>query len=983
MKKILLLLLVFCWQVGLSQSLRVSGVVKDKADANPLIGVVISLVGTTIATPTDINGNYSIEVPEGSSQLLIKYLGYQSQTISVQSGGIYNIDLSTDRTLLKEVVAVGYGTQRKIDLTGSITSVKGEELNKQVSQNPMSSLQGKVAGVQITNSGAPGSSPRVRIRGTGSIFGRTEPLYVVDGIVLEDISFINQNDIETMSLLKDASSASIYGVRAANGLVLITTKKGKAGKSKIDYTGFTGIQRVQNQVDMASAKQYAFLINEKFGIPTVPEFKTTDWYSEILRKSAMIQNHQVGITGGSEKATFAASLGYLNQDGIIDRNNYEKITARLQTEIKVNDNLKIGYNAMFFHFNSIDIPGSVLLEAFRIPSIIPVRKENGNYGDSFDFNLGDFPNPRASLDNFNQLSKGQSITSTAYGELKFLKDFTYRSSIGLTFGNAGFRNYVSLDSLTTVQRTKNSRLVKETGTNSDVLVENTVTYNKEIKNHRFTVLAGTSSQAIKSERLIGSILDVPFTNEGSLNFNLGDPKTATLSNPTAIATILSYYGRLNYAFKEKYLLTAALRRDGSSKFPKESRFDNFPSVGLGWILTEENFMKSQQLVDVLKLKASWGRLGNAGIPENITVLRATTGGVFNTTPFGIGTNINRITPPTLIWENVEEYDFGFEAEMLNSKIVLEADYYIKDTKDAVFAVPILSSQGIADNAILGNFATFRNSGIELAATYRSTFREIRYSISGNGAFNKNNVLDVKTGNSSIFSGGIPVGGILTNITRIGDPIGSFYGYQVEGIFQTQEEADASGQTGAEAGWFNYKDLNGDNKIDANDKQILGNPNPRFTYGISLAADYRKFDFQLDIQGVAGVELYNAMKAIRNGNENYTLDFFQNRWNGPGTSNEYPSAFLNGPNLEASSWFIEKGDYVRIRNVQFGYTFGSTKLTEAKIQKLRVFAGAQNPLTIFGYKGFTPEVGGSPTSAGIDLNVYPISSTYNVGVNLIF
>ena len=983
MRKIIFWLLLLSSQITFAQSRKISGTIIDKSDSSPIPGVTVNVPETTIATSSDMNGNYSIEVPEGKNSLIFRFIGYQPRTVVINENGINNISLEPDRTLLKEVVAVGYGTQRKIELTGSIASVKGEELTKQVSQNPMSSLQGKVAGVQITNNGQPGSSPTVRIRGTGSIYGRTEPLYVVDGIVLEDISFLNQNDIETISLLKDASSASIYGVRAANGLVLITTKKGKAGKTKVDYTGFAGIQRVQNVVKMASAKQYGFLINEKFGIPTVSEYPTTNWQEEILRKSAMIHNHQIGISGGSEKNNFHLSFGYLNQDGIIENNNFEKINARLQNDIKLNDNIKVGYNAMFYHFNSVDVPNSVLLDAFRIPSIIPVRKENGNYGDSFDFNLGDFPNPQATLDRFNQLSKGQSITGSVYGDVKILKDFTFRSALGLTYGTAGFRNYAAKDSLTTVQKTIISRLTKETGTSSDVLWENTLTYTKAIGENRFTFLAGTSAQKIKNEKFIGTISDVPFKNEGSLNFNLGDPTTAIINNPTAISTILSYYGRLNYSFKERYLLTAALRRDGSSKFPKDSRFDNFPSVGLGWILSEENFMKSIRAINSLKLKASWGRLGNAGIPANITVLRATTGGVFNTTPFGIGSNLNRIVPPFLFWEVVEEYDFGFEAEMMNSKVVLEADYYIKDTKDAIFAVPILSSLGIADNAILGNYASFRNSGVELSATYRSTYRGVRYSVNANGAFNKNNVTAVKTGNSSIFSGGLPVGGILTNVTRIGDPIGSFYGYIVEGIFQTNEEAENSGQSGAKAGWFNYKDINNDGLIDANDKQILGNPNPRFIYGISLAGDYRRFDFQLDIQGVAGVEIYNAMKGVRYGNENYTLDFYENRWNGAGTSNTYPSAELNGPNLEASTFFVEKGDYVRIRNVQVGYTLSSERMSALKIEKLRIFVGAQNPLTIFGYKGFTPEVGGSPTSAGIDLNVYPISSTFNAGVNLVF
>ncbi len=976
---------VFCFFTihrASAQNITVKGKVTDASNNETLPGVSVKIKGQSGGTSTDVNGNYALSASDVGT-LIFSSIGYLSLEIPVNGLQEINVKLQVSTKELDQVVVVGYGTQRKVDVTGSISSIKGADINKQASQNPLSSLQGKVAGVQITNSGSPGSSPRVLIRGTGSVFGKTGPLYVVDGIIVDDLSFLNQNDIETMDILKDASSASIYGVRASNGVVLVTTKKGKVGVTKIDYNAYAGAQIVTNKVQMASAKQYGLMINEKFGMPTVSEYPTTNWYDVILRPAAMVQNHQISVSGGSEKNTYNLSLGYLNQDGAVRNNNYQKITARLQNDIKLNKNIKVGYNALLYHYNSVDVPGSIFLEAFTTPSLIPVRKANGNYGDPIDYNLGNFPNPQVSLDWYNQKSKGQSITSTAYGDVKFLKDFTLHSSVALSYAINQNRNYLALDSFTTVQKTNHSKLTKETGSTRDLLIENTLTYQKTLGDHRFTILAGTSSEERSGEKVIGSISDVPYYNEGSLNFNLGTSTTATLDNPTYIERYLSYFGRVNYAFKDRYLLTATLRRDGASKFPISNPFDNFPSVGLAWIISDEGFMKDQHIFDLLKFKASWGKLGNAGIPDNLTTSLISVGGIFNSTPFGPGSNVNQKAAQTLVWEVVKETDLGLETAFLQNKLTVNADYYIKNTQNAIFAVPILSSIGVEGSSTLGNYATFKNSGFELAANWKARAGEWNYNLGINGSYNKNEVTAIATGNNEILGGGLPIGGIFTNITRIGDPIGSFYGYVVDGIFQTDAEATTSAQPFAKAGWFKYQDLNKDGVIDTKDKQIIGNPNPRFTYGFTSGLEFKNFDFQLDIQGVAGVDVYNATKGIRSGNENYTLDFYENRWHGAGTSNTYPSSSLSGPNLEANSWFVESGDYVRLRNVQLGYTLSKNITDKWKIQKVRIYLNAQNPYTYFKYKGFTPEVGGDPLNAGIDLNVYPLSATYNVGVNVTF
>lgn len=987
MKQVLLLFLClfFAHTLSAQDVLTISGRVTDSSTGEPLIGASIQVKGTNRGTQSDASGSFSITAPANGT-LVVNYIGYERLEVPVNNQSTLNIALAVSATSLEQVVVVGYGTQEKKEVTGSISSVTGEELNRQSSQNPVASLQGRMAGVQITNSGAPGASPQVRIRGAGSAFGGVEPLYVVDGMFVNDLSFLNPNDIESIDVLKDASSASIYGIRAANGVVLVTTKKGREGTLQVDFNSYVGAQVVTNQVKMASARKYALMVNEKTGAATVGEYPTTDWYDQVLRPYAIVHNHQLGVSGGTDKSTYNFSVSYLDQQGAVEKNEYQRITARLQNDFKIRTNVRAGYNALLYNFKSDDIPGNIFYQAYVAPPIMAVRRADGRYGDPADYNVGNFPNPQASLDWFNQKSKGQSLTSTAYVELDILEAFTFRTSLGLNYGFNEFRNYTSKDSLTSVQFANVSRLSKETSRSRRWLWENTLTYDQTFGVHKVRALLGYSSQEDRFEAVGGTIADVPFYNEGSLNFSLGDPSTAVLSNAAGLNTVLSAFARLNYTFKDRYLLTASIRRDGSSKFPKESRYDNFPSIGLGWIVSDEPFMANQNILNFLKLRASWGKLGNENIPANITVQTVSTGGLYNYYFGGmlnIGSNVTTRVSPTLFWEEVKELNFGSEMGFINNQLTVELDYYNKTTENAIFDVPILGSLGTSNNSIRGNFASFRNAGLELATSWRDQAGSFDYNVGANASYNKNTVVSISTGDNPVYSGGLPVGGYLTTISRVGSPIGAFYGYVVEGVFQTEAEVSSSAQPNAKPGYFRYKDQNNDGVIDSRDKTIIGNPNPRFTYGITSGFTFKNFDFQLDIQGVAGVEIYNAMKGVRYGNENYTEDFYVNRWHGPGTSDEYPSSDLAGPNLDPNSWFIESGDYVRIRNVQVGYAI-SNSLTEAwKIQRLRVYANAQNPYTYFKYTGFTPEVGGSPTSAGIDLNVYPLSATYNVGVNVIF
>lgn len=981
---------------ALAQDINIKGKVTDQSDGESLIGVSVKVKGSTTGTTTDVNGNFSITAPS-TGTLIFTYLGFQEQEIAINNRTIINVQLGVSAQQLEQVVVVGYGTQRKVDVTGSVAQVSGSDIAKQSSPNAVSALQGKVAGVQITNSGSPGSSPQIRVRGLGTVYGNPNPLYVVDGVWFDDISFLNPEDIENMSILKDASSQSIYGIRAANGVVLVTTKRGKAGKSVIDYNGYVGMQRVTNMLEMANGSQYATLLNEKSVLTGGGQLldpasfgEGTDWYNVVLR-NAITNNHQLSVSGGSERSTYNFSLGYLDQDGVVETHNFKRFTARLQNDIQVMKGLKAGYMVTGASIKSDDINGNVVYQSFVAPPIIPVRYADGSYGDPADYPTGNFANPQVTLDYFDQNSKTNRLTGNAYAELSFLNNFTFRTSFGGEFGQGEVLGYVPIYNATSVQQNiNNSRLSVSRAETRNWIIENTLTFNKLFNNtHNVTLLAGQSAQRYKSYSISASALDVPRNTDGDLYLRLGSSGNSTVTDNGDLSTVASYFSRANYSYKGRYLLNASLRADGSSKFSGDQRWGYFPSVGAGWVISDEDFMKDQTIVNTLKLRGSWGKIGNASVPTNLSTLLVNQGAaltaVFGGVPY-TGASITTIVPPVTYWERGVGTDIGLEASFFDNRFTFEADWYNKKTEQAIFAVPILGSIGTTGSSLIANNADFQNRGLEFSASWKNnTEGDLNYTIGANLSINDNEVLDVATGENPLYAGGAgAVAGNLTTRTVLGQPIGQFFGYRVDGIFQTPEEINSTPHiAGAKPGDFRFADINGDNIIDARDRVVLGNPNPKYTYGINTNFNYKQFDLTLDFQGVAGVDIYNANKGIRFGNENYTKEFFENRWTGPGSTNSYPSANLSGNNLNPSSYYVEDGSYFRIRNIQVGYTLPAKIAQRAKVQRLRIYANAQNAFNFFSYNGFSPEVGGSPTNAGIDNNVYPMFATYNFGINLSF
>ncbi len=982
------LLCLFVVNIAFAQNVTLHGKVTDAATGETLIGVSVIAKGTQLGTQTDVNGAFTLQAPSGST-LVVSYVGYTSQEVVANAGTTISVKLVQAANGLNEVVVVGYGTQKKVDVTGSITTVKGADLAVQPDNNAVSALQGKVAGVQITNSGTPGTSPQITIRGVGTIFGNQSPLFVVDGVWYNDISFVNPNDIESMSVLKDASSEAIYGLQAANGVVIITTKKG-SGAAKVHYDGYVGYSNPTNVPKMANGTEYATMVNELNGslngaaltFANPSSFGTgTDWL-HLLLHDAFTQNHNISVSGGSDKSSYYFSAGYFQQNGNVEYNKYDRITVQMNQDVQIGKILKIGYKSILSGDHSRDLPGGIMYKAYTAPPIVPVRYADGTYGDPGDFPVGNaVSNPQATLDYFNQTTQNYDFNGSAYAELKLAPFLTFRSSFGGTFIHQEVQNYDPVYQATKGQFNSISTLSRDNEDTRNWIQENTLTFDKTFDHaHHVTVLAGFSSQRLKSYSESAEAKDVPNYNTGDDYFSLGD--NPTLSDGGNLETRESYFGRVSYSYKDTYLLNATLRRDGSSDFTGSNKWGTFPSIGAGWVISNEDFMKNQTVFDNLKLRGSWGEAGNGAVGATTGRAVATNfvsnlGGGTNTQ---IGEGLLQIAPPQLYWEKSVGTDAGLEGSLLKGRLTFEIDYYIKKTENAIFPVPIVGSLGANGGTLNANQATYQNKGWEFSAGWQDHIgKDFSYSVDGNFSVNNNKVLSVVSGNIPLYGGGGAAGGNLTNRTIVGQPIGEFYGYQVVGIFQNQDQVNAakSYEPNAQVGdviWGN----NGQ-------KTDIGNPNPKYIYGFNTTFKYKNVDLRVDISGVGKVSLYNGNEDTRFGEENWTENFYQNRWHGAGTSNTTPSPFLSdAANGAPNSFYVENGSYLRIRNINLGYNFSSSLISNLGMSNLRLYVSGQNIATFTKYKGFNPEVLASGAdNQGIDTGVVPIYAIFNIGLNATF
>lgn len=994
----------------------IKGKILDET-GNSLPGVNITAASSNTNSISDFEGNFSIEAQEGE-QLQFSYLGYQTATAAAANG--MSVSMNPDSTDLSEVIVVGYGTQKKADVTGSIGVVNEKELRDRPNANVVSSLQGKIAGVVVNNSGKPGESPNISIRGIGSITGN-QVLYVVDGVMTDNITYLSPSDIATMSVLKDASSSAIYGIRAANGVVVIATKLGRKGGAeniKFSYDTNIGFSNPTNIPDLAGASDYIRLYNQKLDYepdnvapgdpdPDIANYldpadfsADTDWLDEILRKTSYTQSHNISMTGASEKTQYSIGLGYFTQEGVINNtkstgigsgDDYKRITARFNGIYDVTDRFRVGTNMAYYKFDSNDAPTNLpIYQAMTAVPIMPVFNDDGSYaslGNIVGTQAGNV-NPRLSIDNFRGKTKGTRTLLAGFGEFDIIKnkELTFRLSYSRDFSSVNnfqyTREFTPLGSVTVTP----SKLINRNDTGDNVLWENTLTWTKSFDKHRITALLGYSREQRVTKALRASAENVPFDGDDSTLFlNLG---TSTSQEPILAreegsrVRFQSYFGRVQYAFDDKYLINATVRRDGASafNFDGSQKSATFPSVGLGWIVSEESFMANSK-INFLKFKASWGKLGNATVTRQFDLVATPQAGAVFGTPSQVynAISVTQLVDPSISWEKVSEYDFGFELRTFDNRMSLEAGYYDRETSDAVFRISIPSQAGLGSD-FLTNAGSFKNKGIEISATWTDKVNDkFEYSIYGNLTTIDNEVTEVLGG--SFLNTGPGIAGEAVKRWQVGGEVGAYYGYNVVGVVQTEEE---SAEYGAPVGALRFEDRDGNGVIDAGDKTFLGSPIPEITYGFGVNLAYSGVDLGVEFQGVAGNEIYNFNRNIRFANENWDQDFADNAWSPTNPTNSYPAPNSDQSVLRPNSFFVEKGDYFRVRNVQLGYTLPKTFLEKIKIDRLRIYISAQNPFTSFKYNGFSPELGKQNVeNMGIDNNVYPLSAVYSFGINLNF
>ncbi len=972
---------------------KISGKVTDtKGESIP--GASVKIKNTTTGVATDIDGKFSLNVPNNAT-LVVTSVGYDNQEVILNSRSEVIIILKTNTKELQEVVVVGYGTQRKVDITGSTASVKGEELVKQPVLTATQAIQGKVAGVQIINSGQPGSSPIIRIRGTSTALAGTATLFVVDGVLTDDITNINTADIVNLDVLKDASSTAIYGSRGANGVIIITTKRGAIGDLKVNYTMNAGMRSAANLVKMANADEYANYVSAASGNIITSGATSTDWYGQILRNSWQ-QNHNLSLSGGSEKSTYFLSAGYLTDEGIVIGNKYNRYTVRANNDFKLTNKIKVGIISSYTTSTNQNVNlGGAYNDSYRAAPIIQ-SLVNGKYGNTSVYqNVG---NPILDIQNGDDKTLDNRLIGTFYVEYKPVEWLTFRSGMGADWVNQNQRVYgkqFNNDTTTFITPGGNQRNPNSTLSNYSAKIfhwtwDNTVTFSKTFDKHSLTILAGTTAEQYTTSYLRAFRKDVP-ADPNLWYIGTGNANTSTNDGGGDKWARNSYIGRVNYNFNDKYLLTATIRADGSSRFPLGNRWGYFPSFGAGWIISNENFMQSQSVFETLKLRASWGRVGNDRIPSDAYTVTVTPNLAY---PYSGGTAtpgsaITEIKDPNLKWETTTETDFGIEFSALKGKLTGELGYYNKIARDLLINVKVPSVTGDADGQVLTNAASIQNIGFEGTLKWRGKINEaISYYIGGNITMNNNQVIGLN-GGQPILDGGIGANQQYTTKTDNGQPVGSFYVLQVLGVFQNDGEIAAYKSTNglviqpsANVGDFRYQDTNGDGKIDDNDRVFVGSYQPKAYYGINMGISYKGIDVSLDAIGNTGNQVYNGKKAFRQGiQDNVESALAYTRWTPSNGSQTEPAA--NGGNLPASTYFVESGSFIRLNNVTVGYTLPKVLVQKLKIINIRIFVTAQNAFTYKKYTGFTPELPGNPTSSGIELNAYPTTKTFAVGLNVGF
>ena len=990
------------------QAVKITGTVTDEKGL-PLPGVSVKVKGTTSGIITDGNGKYAITVNDNKAVLEFTFLGFTKQEISINGRTEINVKLLEAQTALNEVVVIGYGTVKRSDLTGAVASVKGSDIKAQGVSDVTKALQGKMPGVTIEAAGGdPGSGTRILIRGVGTL-GNSAPLYIVDGVQVASINNLNQADIESIDVLKDASAAAIYGSRAANGVVLVTTKSGKSGAPTVQFTSTVGQQKIAHKIDVLNAQEWANVSNaahDNAGLPRLDIAKNpdqlgagTDWQDAIYR-SALVQQYNMIVSGGSESSKYSVSGGYNDQQGIVDVTGYKRYNLRVKTET-TKGRLKFGETVLLSREKFITMPGgwggqggnpvgsaAKMIPVFQIYDPTAVGGFAGAYGP-----VVNVANPVAQLNLENINREFTSILANAYAQVNLLPGLNYKMNLGYTNGFNSNYDYAKRYSVGTLFSHPTNDINLSKDQNVLTLLENTLNYDKHFGKHSIQALAGYTYQSTKYNYTAAGRTDLP---DGIDQIDAGAGISTSGGNST-VSNLVSVLGRVIYSYDNRYLLTASFRRDGSSRFGDANRYGNFPSVALGWNISNEKFFQSlTNTFSTLKLRASYGVLGNqeigdyqysAAVASNINYVVGTDQQKW------FGSIQTAFASPYIKWESTKTSNVGIDVGFFHDKLNITADYFNKKTSDLLLNVPIPGSAGSTSNPVV-NAGDLRNSGIEFGANFNDHIGKLNYTIFGTISAVRNKVIALGTGSQQIFGGQPTHHGASSTLTEAGGSIGSFYLIKDIGIFNSQAEIDSYTKNGkliqpnAAPGDVKFQDTNGDGQINDNDKVNAGSPFPNFEYGFGVNASMYGFDISMFFQGTQGNKIYNG---LRQDLESTNLDFnyaqsMLNAWT-PTNHSNIPRAVTSDPNFNnrTSTRFLEDGSYLRMKTLQIGYTLRDALAKKIRITSLRVYASADNLFTITDYTGFNPDLGrtGSIFDRGVDFGhvAYPLARTISLGVQL--
>lgn len=995
-------LVLFFIAYSSAQNVNVSGITLDQSGM-PIPGVNILVKDTSKGTTSDFDGNFIITDVKLGSTLTISYIGYVTQEIKVTDNSKLTIQLQEDLAKLDEVVVIGYGTQTKKEITGAVSVVSSESIEALKPTRIEQALQGQVAGVTITSqSGTPGGGSTISIRGV-STNGDNRPLILVDGNVIEDLSVLNPSDIESINILKDAT-AGIYGVRAANGVILITTKTGrKEMPITVEYNAYGGFQQTTRKIPVLNATEYGAIVNEAYAAGgNTPPFSNladlgvgTDW-QDLVFENAPITNHNMSFRGGGKKSAYSYSGSFLTQDGIVggNKSNFTRFTNNVSYNLDFLEHFKWTSGLTLMRTNKRNLPensnSSVLFNAINMAPTFTVYDENGDYTLAEGLG-GEVINPLAQIDDTYDRGKVMRLSGNAGLAYNFLDHFTVQSNIQFNYSEVSSKVFNPIAYFGSGKNSNVDRSSVFEGLNyyRDYTFDAFVKYENKINDiHNINVLLGTSVFKTTGEFTGATGFDIIDNN--IVNANLDEASDIeninrfTGRNPTFDSRLLSYFTRLQYDYKGKYLLSAVVRRDGSTKFGPKNRFGIFPSGSIGWIVSEEDFFKNHSFINLLKVRASYGILGNDRIPDYryVSLLNGEGTYIFDDIEF-IGTASGGIANPEIRWEKQKTFDIGLDLRFLDNKIDVTTDYFKRRTED-LLVIPEVSGLLGTGGAPVVNGGTVENSGVEFAIGYSENFSSnFKFNIKYNVTYLKNKVLFVDTDTGFLTGGGFGISQPAPSRMEAGFPMGYFYGYKTDGVFQTQADIDASavGDIVPEPGDIKYVDRNNDGVITDDDRGNIGKPLPDATMGLNISIDYKNFDFAAYAFASVGNDIvrnYERGQQLTNRTNSYLA-----RWTGEGTSNTFPRV-SNGatPNGLFSDFYVEDGSFVRLQNVQLGYTFSDKLLQNSKISKLRIYVSANNLFTLTEYKGFDPTASsGAPLGGGIDQGFYPSAKTFLLGINL--